>query len=133
MLASSNKSGAIAGVLTSFLPVLDSLNDLQAKYGDDEFGKSYNALPGIMRQVFTDLGSAEYTIATGDAVDRSRMDAVESVYSEEYPTDTVIQPLASGWELQGNVIRPAQCVARLGPETAAPADEAPEEVAEEAE
>lgn len=120
----------MAGVLASFLPVLDTLNDLQAQHGGDEFGKSYSAMPGIMRQVFTDLGSNEYTVATGDAVDKTRMDVVDAVYSDEIPADTVIQPIALGWELQGNVIRSAQCVASLGPEAAA--EESTEEVADEA-
>ena len=115
----------MAGVLASFMPVLDSLTDLQEKYGDDEYGKGYNAMEGIMRQVYTDLGSNEYSIATGDAIDKSRMDVVDAFYSDEFPTNTVIQPLTMGWELQGNVIRSAQCVASLGPESAAeePAEE----------
>ena len=129
MLASSNKSGAMAGVLTSFLPVLDHLGHLQDQYGDDDFGKSYNALQGIMRQVFTDLGATEYTVNTGDKVDMIRMNAIESVHSAAHPADTVIQPLTLGWELQGNVIRAAECVTSLGPEKVE--EEAPEEEQEE--
>ena len=129
MLASSNKSGAMAGVLTSFVPVLDNLGHLQDKYGADEFGKSYNALQSTMRQVFTDLGASEYAVATGDKVDETRMDVVESEYSEEFPAKTVIRPLVIGWELQGNVIRPAQCVASLGSQVAEEA--APEEPTDE--
>lgn len=106
----------MAGVLTTFLPVLDSLGELQNKYGDDEFGKSYNALQSIMEQVYTDLGVKQYTVTTGDKVDMIRMNVVEKVHSEEYPADAVIQPLTTGWELQGNVIRPVECVASLGPE-----------------
>ena len=119
----------MAGVLTSFLPVLDNLGQLQDQYGDDEFGKSYNALQGIMRQVFTDLGATEYTVNTGDKVDMIRMNAIESVHSADYPADTVIQPLTLGWELQGNVIRAAECVTSLGPEKVE--EEAPEEEEEE--
>eukprot|EP00977_Amphora_coffeiformis_P019629 scaffold7349_cov173-Amphora_coffeaeformis.AAC.110 len=129
MLASSNKSGAMAGVLTSFVPVLDTLGELQDKYGEDEFGKSYNALQSVMRQVFTDLGAAEYSVAVGDKVDETRMVVVESQYSEEFPANTVIRPLVMGWELQGNVIRAAQCVASLGPEVTE--EQAPEEPAED--
>lgn len=130
MLASSNKSGAMAGVLTSFLPILDHLGHLQDKYGNDEFGQSYNALQGIMRQVYTDLGATEYTVSTGDKVDIIRMNVVEKVHSAEHPADTVIQPITLGWELQGNVIRAAECVASLGPEKVeeqAPEEEAPAE------
>jgi len=119
----------MAGVLTSFVPVLDTLGELQGKYGEDEFGKSYNALQSVMQQVFTDLGAAEYAVATGDKVDETRMLVVESQYSEEFPANTVIRPLVVGWELQGNVIRPAQCVASLGPEVAE--EQAPEETVEE--
>lgn len=108
----------MAGVLASFLPTLDTLGDLQNKYGEDDFGKSYNALQSVMRQVFTDLGANEYGLAAGDAVDTTRMDVVETEYSEQYAKDTVIQPLKMGWELQGNVIRSAQCVASLGSENA---------------
>jgi molecular chaperone GrpE (heat shock protein) len=106
----------MAGVLASFLPILDKLGELQDKYGEDDFGKSYNALQAVMRQVFTDLGATEYAVNTGDAVDKSRVDAVETEYSESYPKDTVIQALSPGWELQGNIIRSAQCVVSLGSE-----------------
>lgn len=121
----------MAGVLTSFVPVLDTLGELQEKYGEDDFGKSYNALESVMRQVFTDLGASEYSIATGDAVDETQMDVVMSEYSEEFPANTVIKPLSMGWELQGNVIRAAQCVASLGSEVAEAAEEASDEAAQE--
>jgi molecular chaperone GrpE (heat shock protein) len=114
MLASSNKSGAMAGVLVSFLPVLDKLGMLQAQHGEDEFGKSYNALQGVMRQVYIDLGTTEYTVNAGDAVDKMRVDVIEAEHSDQ-PADTVIRPLSMGLEIDGNVIRAAQCIASLGP------------------
>lgn len=115
----------MAGVLATFLPILDTLGELQEKYGHDEFGKSYNALPSIMQQVYTDLGAVEYSIAAGDAVDPNRMNVVETVYSDEYPANTVIQPLTLGLDMQGNVIRAAQCVASLGPEKAMEEEQQP--------
>jgi molecular chaperone GrpE (heat shock protein) len=114
MLASSNKSGAMAGVLVSFLPVLDKLGVLQAQFGEDEFGKSYNALQGIMRQVYIDLGTTEYTVNPADPVDKMRVDVIETEHSDQ-PADTVLRPLSMGLEIDGNVIRAAQCVASLGP------------------
>ena len=127
MLASSNKSGAMAGVLASFLPILDKLVELQERYGEDEFGKSYNALQSAMVQVYTELGATEYTATTGQTVDNTRMDVVESVHSNEYPANTVIQPVTMGLELQGNVIRAAKCVVSLGPEKVEEEEEAPQE------
>jgi len=117
-MAASNKHTAEASVLREFLSVKDQLTGLQERFGEDDFGKQYNALKSALDTVFSDLGVAEYTTAPGDAVDRMRMLVVESENSEEFPKDTVLKPLKMGLELQGNVIRLAECVASLGSETA---------------
>lgn len=124
MLQSSNKYSATASVLSEFLPVMDTLVALRAKYGDDEFGQQYNALPGAIKSGFTAMGCTEYTVHVGDAVDAAggRVVAVESEYSEQFAENVVLRPIAAGLELQGNVIRAAQVVASLGKEPpAAPA------------
>lgn len=116
MLNSSNKSACTAAVLTKFLPVLDQLTELREAYSEDEFGKQYGALTSDLKGAFSKLGVTEYTIATGDPVDKSRVAVIESEYSTEHEADTVIRPVALGLELQGNIVRMAKCVASLGPE-----------------
>ena len=126
MLNSSNKYSATASILTEFLPILDHLNELRDdKYGEDDFGKQYNALPGAMKTAFSELGVTEYTLTTGDAVDKERMIVIDEEYSDNHPKGTVIRPVAMGMELQGNVIRMAEVIASLGPET--PEEETEEE------
>lgn len=124
MMQSSNKSTATASILADFLPVLDKLIELREAYGEDEFGRQYNALPGAMKTALVGLGVKEYAVSVGDKVDASRIIVVEAEHSDEYPVDTVIRPVADGLELEGNPIRMASCVASLGP---VPADLPPEE------
>ena len=90
------------------------MNELNSKYSEDEFGKGYGGLS--MSAVFTKMGVNEYTTTTGEAVDSYRMAVVDSEYSTEHAKDTVIRPVAMGLELEGNVIRAAECVASLGSE-----------------
>ena len=128
MLNSSNRSSATASILTDFLPVLDKLFALREKYSDDEFGKQYDALPGAMKTAFVDLGVSEYSVAAAEKVDTSRVMVIDSQYSDSVPKDHVIEPLKGGLELQGNIVRMAECVASLGPEGT---DEEEEEEEEE--
>jgi molecular chaperone GrpE (heat shock protein) len=115
----SSKSGATADLLTQFLPVLDKLVELRETYGEDEFGKQYNAVAGDMKGAFSKMGVTEFAVETGGAVDKTRMVVVDSEYSEEHAVDTVIRAVVGGMELEGNVIRMAECVASLGPELVA--------------
>jgi molecular chaperone GrpE (heat shock protein) len=131
MLQSSNKFSSTAATLTEFLPILDDLVVLKEKYADDEFGKQYNALPGAMRNAYSQMGVTEFTVKPGDKVDTSRMVIVESVYSEEYAKDTVIRPISMGMELSGNIVRMASCVTSLGPDITLEERESEEEEEEE--
>ena len=123
MLQSSNKYAATAGVLTEFLPVLDRLQALREQYDADEFGAKYSALAGGLRAAFTEMGVTEYTVNEGEPVEKSRVVVVDSEYSETVEKDTVLRPVAIGMELQGNVVRMAECVASLGSETSAEEEE----------
>ena len=124
---------ATANVLREFLPVYDKMNQLKEKYADDEFGSKYSGLS--MTPTFNKMGVQEYTLAEGDPVDNFRAVVVDSEYSTTHPKDTVIRPTAMGLELEGNVIRSAECVASLGSEeeAAAAAAAAAEEAAAAAE
>jgi hypothetical protein len=82
-----------------------------------------------LRLAFTEMGVTEYSIATGDIVDKSRMLVVDTEYSNAYSADTVLRPLGSGLELQGYIVRYATCVASLGPKSAAAAEAAAEQEA----
>lgn len=131
MLNSSNKFAATASILAEFLPTLDRLSALQEKYQDDDFGKQYSAMAGALRAAFTEMGATEYTAKVGEVVDRNRVVVLESEHSVDAPADTVLRPVRVGMELSGNVIRMAECVASLGPESAEENAEATEKEAAE--
>jgi molecular chaperone GrpE (heat shock protein) len=129
-MQASDGNSATAGVLADFLPVWDKLQALEAKYGEDEFGKGYNPLPAAMRSAFGEMGVIEYTVAVGDVVDLRRMKVIQAESSDEVAEDKVLRSLAAGLELDGNMVRKAQCVKSLGPkvakeEAAAEEEEAP--------
>jgi molecular chaperone GrpE (heat shock protein) len=131
VLNSSNKFSATADVMTKFLPILDKLTELRETYGEDEFGKQYNALDGAMKGAFSKMDATELSIAVGDKIDTTRMVVIESEHSNDQAVDTVLRPVAMGMQLQGNVIRLAECVASLGPEPAEEEAAEEEEPAEE--
>ena len=107
----------------------DRLNELKEKYAGDEFGTKYSGL--TMKPTFEKMGVEEYNLEVGAKVDNFRMKVVESDYSSEYAKDTVIRLVAMGMELEGNVMRPAECVASLGTEEEIKAAEEGEEVSGE--
>ena len=111
---SSSRSSVVANILAQFLPVMDKLNELKAKYGEDPFGSQYGALPGALNTVFTSLGVTEFIVQPGEPVDETRMLVEAEEYSEEFAVKTVIRTTSGGIELDGNVIVPASCVASLG-------------------
>lgn len=106
----------------------DRLNELKEKYGDDEFGTKYSGL--TLKPAFSKMGVEEYTVEAGATVDNVRMNVVESEYSSEYAKDTVIRPVTMGMELEGNVMRPADCVASSGAEEGIKAAEEGDDVDE---
>ena len=111
-----NKFAARAGVIATFLPVLNDLESVGMKYEGDEFAKSLGALRAEFMNSMNELGVTEYTVNVGDVVDGSRVVATSEEYSEECATGTVVSSVKSGLEIQGNIVRPAECVASLGSE-----------------
>lgn len=107
-MASSNRSSATAGVLTEFLPVYDAMNVLHEKYAGDEFGGKYSGLS--MGATFAKMGVQEFSVQAGELVVNDRMTVVGTEESE-LPPGSVIQVVRPGLELEGNVIRPLECVA----------------------
>jgi molecular chaperone GrpE (heat shock protein) len=126
-MQSSDSNSATAGILADFLPVWDKLQALEAQYGEDEFGMKYNPLPSAMRSAFGEMGVLEFTVAVGDAVDLRRMKVIQAEASDDVAEDMVLRSLAAGLELDGNMVRKAQCVKSLGPKVVeeAAAEEAP--------
>ena len=129
-----SKSAARAGVLQSFLPVLDELDVIGPKYEGVAFAKTLDAgLRSELENSLGELGVSEYAVESGQTMDVGRVVAVEEEYSEEFAKGTVIRPLKSGLEVSGNVIRPAEVVGSLGSESAAAAEgEGDEESGEDA-
>jgi molecular chaperone GrpE (heat shock protein) len=126
-MQSSDSNSATAGILADFLPVWDKLQALEAKHGEDEFGKGYNPLPAAMRSAFGEMGVIEYTVAVGDTVDLRRMKVIQAESSDDVAEDKVLRSLAAGLELDGNMVRKAQCVKSLGPKVAKEEEAAAEE------
>lgn len=123
---SSNKSSSMANVLTEFLPLYDQFAAMRNQYAETEFGSKYGSLS--LDVTFSKMGVTEYSLEAGQDVDAIRCAAVETEYSTEVAKDKVIRPVAAGLELEGNIIRAAQCVASAGPEEeAAPAADNQEE------
>lgn len=110
-----NKSAARAKVIQSFVPVLDELDAVAARYEGNSFAKSLDALRSGMKSSLGELGVSEFVVGAGDAVD-SRVVAVDEQFSEEFAAGTVISALTSGLEIQGNIVRAAKVVASLGVE-----------------
>jgi molecular chaperone GrpE (heat shock protein) len=138
-MQSSDSNSATAGLLADFLPVWDKLQELQGKYGEDEFGMKYNPLPAAMRSAFGEMGVLEFTVEVGEKVDLRRMKVIQAESSDDVKEDMVLRSLAAGLELDGNMVRKAQCVKSLGPkvakeeaEAAAAEEEAPAAEDEEA-
>jgi molecular chaperone GrpE (heat shock protein) len=118
-----NESTAKAAILQDFLPVLDELRALDEKYAGDDFAQSYKALRWDLNNAMTALGMSEYTAEVGATADPTRVVAVEEQYSNDFAKGAVISPVAVGLELQGNVMRMAECVVSLGSEADAKAAE----------
>lgn len=106
----------MAFVLQKFLPILEDLEQLEEQYGNDDFGKSYNALPGVFKSGMKELGVEDFFVEPGSPVDSGRVSVVAEEYSTDFPQGTVIRPISTGMELQGNVIKMAECIMSLGKE-----------------
>lgn len=120
-----SKDAARATVLQSFLPVLDEMDVIAAKYEGNAFaGTLQSGLTSEFQNTLNEMGVAEYVVSSGDDVVMGRVVAIEEEYSDEFGKGTVITPLKSGLEIQGNIVRPAECVASLGSEAEAAAEEA---------
>ncbi|GFH45741.1 hypothetical protein CTEN210_02215 [Chaetoceros tenuissimus] len=131
--AGNSQAAAKAGVLQSFLPIMDELKTLTEKYEGNDFAKSYGALSWDFNNALKDMGVAEFTVEAGQVADSRRVQAVQEVHSEEVAKGVIIEVVDSGFEMEGNVMRMAAAVVSLGPEAAeeAAAEEASaEEVAE---
>jgi molecular chaperone GrpE (heat shock protein) len=113
-IASTSQASATAAVLKDFLPMYDKFNTLKETYLENEFGQKFSALN--LQATFETLGVAEFNVEAGDNVNNFRMKVLESEISTEQPKDTILRQVASGLELDGNVIRAALCVSSLGAE-----------------
>lgn len=125
-----DKFAARANVVSTFLPVLDDLDGVSAKYEGDEFAKSLGALRSEFMNSLATLGVCEYDAQVGDVVDGGRVVATSEEYSEECAKGTVVSAVRNGFEISGNVVRPAECVGSLGSEKTDEEAESKEDVAE---
>lgn len=114
--SADNKTVAQAAVLTDFLPIMEDLNGLVARYEGNEFAQKYRALSSDFNKALGDMGVEGFTINEGASVDGVRCIAVQEEFSDTVPKDCVIRVVAFGYELEGNVMRPVNAVVSKGPE-----------------
>eukprot|EP00567_Pseudictyota_dubia_P009459 CAMPEP_0197443612 /NCGR_PEP_ID=MMETSP1175-20131217/9313_1 /TAXON_ID=1003142 /ORGANISM="Triceratium dubium, Strain CCMP147" /LENGTH=134 /DNA_ID=CAMNT_0042974273 /DNA_START=1 /DNA_END=401 /DNA_ORIENTATION=- len=115
----SNKFTANANILQQFLPVLDELTNLDSRFEGNEAAKSYSALRGSFSSALTSLGAAEFTAEVGGVYDVRRHESVREEYSDDIAEGAVLEPVAMGMEIEGNVMRRAQVAVSLGSEAEA--------------
>lgn len=120
----------------SLLPFCEAFEALQAERGDDagEAGagaihKYYGGIWKQTQQLLEGWKCAPFPVAVGDAFDIKKHQTVESVASEEFAEGTIMDVVAQGWEMDGEIVRLAKCVVSAGvpkaEETAAEAVEPP--------
>ena len=115
----NTKSAARASVLQSFLPALEEMEAIGAKYEGINFASTLQSgLTLEFENNLKELGVTEYGVESGEEMIMGRVVAVTEEYSEEVAKGSVITPLRGGLEIEGNVVRPAECVASLGSESA---------------
>ena len=112
-MASSNQSSATAGVLAEFLPAYNAMQSLSEQYAGTEFGGKYSGLS--MAASFAKMGVQEFGAQEGEPVVSGRMTVVGTDESELGP-NSIVQVVAPGLELEGNVIRPLECIATAAAE-----------------
>lgn len=116
---SDTTSAARATVMQTFLPVLEELDAVGAKYEGNDFAKSLDSgLSSAFKNSLGELGVVEYVVEIGSKLDIGRVVAVEEEHSAEFAKGTVIRALKPGLEISGNVVRPAEVVGSLGEEKA---------------
>lgn len=111
----SNRFSSRAAVVSKVLPILDELEELEAKY--DPEVNDYKALRSDLENVLRDkLDMTDYEGVVGDEYNLVRYTCVGEEYSEELAKDLIIRSVKSGLEIKGNVLRPAEVVKSLGNE-----------------
>lgn len=89
------------------------MNSLSEQYAGTEFGGKYSGLS--MAASFAKMGVQEFGAQAGEPVVSDRMTVVGTEESELGP-DSIIQVVRPGLELEGNVIRPLECIAAAAAE-----------------
>lgn len=120
---SSSKSSATATILADFLPVYQKMDELKNKYSSDDFGSKYGGLS--IATSFEKMGVREFSVLEGEIVEGNRVTVIDREYSN-FDKDIVIRQTNPGMELDGNVIRAAECIASLGREGEENGDESNE-------
>lgn len=123
----------------SLLPFVEQFEVLQAERGDDDgeagAGAIHKYYGGIWKQTQQLLESwkvAPYEVAPGTAYDYKRHSISETVASEEVAANVVMEMVTRGWEMDGEVVRPAKCVMSSGPPAPPEAADGGEEEADAA-
>lgn len=100
---------AKATVLRELLPALDNFDrastHLPAELADNAWAKGMTYVGSQIWDIFESLGVHKFT-SLGEHFDPVRHEALEYVPSDQ-PADTVIEELTPGYEINGQVMRPA--------------------------
>lgn len=129
-LSSSNsRQASQASSVQNFLPAYEVLEELKAKHADNEFAQSYSGL--TLSSAFKQLDVVDFETKVGESINRSRSKIMSEEYSTEFGKNVVIRAEKPGLELNGFVIRLAECVVSLGSEEDAIKETEAKKLAEE--
>jgi len=110
--------GAKRAVLTDLLPALDNFDrastHLPTHLESDPWAQGMSYIGKQLEQILDDMGVKKYSPQLGEAFDHNRMDALEHIPSD-HPPETVAEILTPGYEIAGQITRPASVRVSSGP------------------
>jgi molecular chaperone GrpE len=110
---------ASSGLMNDILEAVDNLGRAVESFEKDENGPGlHDGVKLVTQQITTILDShgCKKIAATGEPFDPNLHQALQMQSSDEFPANTVIQDLRSGFQLHDRVLRPSQVFVSTGSE-----------------
>ena len=115
-------------VLMDLLPALDNFDRAATHLPDhlasDSWAQGMSYVGSQLKQILDEMGVRKFSPEQGSAFDYQRMDALEHIQSD-HPAETVAEVLTPGYEIAGQVARPASVRVSSGPDTIVSTEETP--------
>lgn len=106
------REAAVANVLRGLLPVLDALDEARAQ---GEVTGGFQAVAGLVETHLAELGLRSFG-EVGDPFDPARHEALEHRYSEAVERPVCTAVLRPGYQVGGQLLRPAEVVVAEPPD-----------------